>query len=285
MKQDYEIKPLEKQYKLSASKINLWLECPTHYFFHYRTTLEKKEIIWPGNLFGQALHQVVEDLTKDRKKLLKVFLKTDDVNSILKITPSFKEIFDKLLIEHKKNFKKSRAYDYDEFVAKGEKFKKILSNFYLRYFHQEEIISEQELTAEWDKDIILTGFLDLFLKDKKRIYIADLKTTVDSSKFYSMPWAENIQSIIYNYLTEKIYGQYPDAFSFVVLNHEEKSLFIKEKEFSPEQYKEHLKYLSSIINKIKKFNKIKDLKQIKEYRTGACQWCEYKQFCDNLGGK
>lgn len=276
---EYNIREIKSPVEISASKINLFKECPVKYYFRYLTNIQVKQTIWPGNLFGQTLHHILENT-------IEAINNNTDFNSILIDSKGkFEEIFFKLREEAGKDWKKSRTYDEPEFLKKGEKFANILIKFLFKFFPEEsgQIISERKFKHPWifNDDIVINGITDVIIFDKENQFdIVDLKVTSNSEQYYFVHWDWNVQSLIYEYLTNKEYGGYASTFNFIVINHDDKTLFLKKKLIDrPDDLKYYFNYLGNIINIMYEFIHKPDLK-MKNY--GNCKWCEYKKYCEKL---
>lgn len=279
---EYTLKPIDlkkEKIKISYSKINMFKDCPGKYYFRYLTDLDIKQTIWPGNIFGQALHKTVEDA---------IIMKNDEVNNkiiIKDITNSFEKHFFKeqqYAIE-KKLWKKNRYYDEAKILKYGKKLSINTVEFILKYFSEYDIQTEQDYNVNWDydKDIEINGIIDLELKKEPLIIIGDLKTTKDSNNFYFVDWDNNIQKIIYDYIIYKQYKVLPTLFTYIIINTEDRIIFLKDyfnKDIN--NLKKYFEILDYYISILKKFT----LKPLLEYCTPEeikCKWCEYNKYCNN----
>lgn len=277
---DYNIREIKHPIEISASKINLFKECPIKYYFRYLTDLDVKQTIWPGNLFGQTLHRILEDTIKQVNDKI-------DFNSIvIESKGKFQDIFFKLREEAGKDWKKSRAYDEAEYLKKGEKFTNILLKFIIKFLPESssQLMSECKFKHPWfmNADVVINGITDLIIFNQDNtIDIVDLKVTSNSEQYYFVYWNWNVQSLIYEYLTFKAFERYASTFNFIVVNHDEKTLFLKRKYVEqPQDMEQYFGYLNNIITQMYEFIFAPDL-SLKCYGNG-CKWCEYKNYCAKI---
>lgn len=274
---DFNIRTREVPITLSTAKIKLFSECKAKFFFKYLTDISIKQTKWPGTLFGKACHSIMEDMVLQLNEKI-------ERKEILKNTNGqFERKFYGLKEEFKKELKFPRSYDEDDLISKGNKYSYSLVEFLLQvipldYF---SLLTEKEFTVNWeyDKDILINGIIDLLLfKDKENYYINDLKVTKDNGKYFFVNWQYNIQSLLYEYITNQEYKVPPKAFNFIVLNYEDKTLFMKRK-FIEEI---NLKYLNNLFQKIKEYILHPFITiECKNYNS-KCRWCEFKKVCDMI---
>ena len=282
----YKVKPAKDIVQISNSKLGLFNTCYLQFFFRYLTDFPVKPTVWPATLLGEALHKVVE-LSIEQMNSSTVS-KIDKLKKEIKSNvSSFKEVYDIMLEEKKHEFKKSRGYDYNEFVEKGEKYRDLLINFMINYFYDyDSIQTEREFKTMYTDDIELIGYIDLLGFKNNEFSIFDLKITKDSYKYYFMDWDYNFQSLIYEYLSYKDNvcktetPKWASDFSFIIVNHEEKTLFFKQKFLEqPKDVKEYFSNIDKAINNVVNF--VRQPKFIDEYKPSAvtCKWCNYKEIC------
>lgn len=289
-----------KPFKISNSRIALFKTCPLQFYFRYLTSLGDMQTTWPGTLFGLANHEIFEDVIASWNN-------GESHTDIVKRVKAglFVEKFWKLREEKKSSWKESRSYDEESYLKEGVKYSTILTKFFLKFIppHVELIKSEFEISHPFDgvEDIILNGIVDCAMMHKVEINengddiipydILDLKTTTDSEKYYFVDWEFETQNTIYEYLCKKEFGRFCDSFSFVVLNREERTLFLKQR-LTPayeneEQFYERLGLLRERIIEVRDFTFQKN-KPLLALRRGSvhyerCKWCPYKKHCETIG--
>lgn len=268
-----------KKLTLSASKINLFYECPRKYFYRYLYIWEDEKLqstSWPGSGFGDAIHKILEFTTYN--------LKEGEKDLIRKAEGKFKEYFDKWLMDNEKTFKKSKDYTYKSFIEKGEKYAKLIVKFYISYFNDFiDILPEKkfEVPYEYSKyDVSLNGIIDLVYFFEEGFSIIDFKTTKESSKFYFVDWVIDTQSLIYLYYSLKEYKQIPTSFSYLILNHIDRTLFFKDQMVNEiDNEKKFFKGLTSQINDVCKYTLKPDF-DLHNSSQKTCFWCEYESICE-----
>lgn len=281
----YNEKEIHKPFPISQSKINLFNSCKLQFYFRYLTDLGDMSITWPGTLFGKTEHAILEDIIAKIKEG-----ERKELALIRSIKGSFQSKFDEFVKEAGKKFKESRAYNYNEFVAEGEKYAKVLASFINRFIPQEfhRLESEKNLTIHYDKEIDLTGIIDVMLfQDEKNFDIFDLKNTTDSEKFYFVDWDFEMQSTMYDLISSKHYKGKMNSFAFIVMNRDDRTLFIKQNYSilrDDEVEERRFKNLKQDIDNVKTFvfGKREELKRYKCNKYDSCKWCGYSAVCKKI---
>ena len=265
---------------LSASKINLYKDCPGKYRYRYVDKVDIKQVVWPGTGLGHSAHSVIEWSIEQLKKDLPEKQIINEVKQGL-----FKTFYDEWLKTYKKEFKKSRGYDYDKFIVKGTKHSLTLVKFILGFYKDyHDIIPEFPLQVDYEfvKDVQLNGIIDLiYFEDKTTYQIVDFKTTKINDKFYYMDWTSDTQSLIYTYYGLINWELVPTNFSYLILNHELNFLFFKEINLKKDLYNKKEEYFKTLT---------KDIEDVKEFYYNptedaytpsqeTCRWCDYKKIC------
>lgn len=271
------IKKIE-EVTLSASKINLFYECPRKYLFRYLYQLDKPILStsWPASGLGDSTHKIIEWANKSLKE-------GEDQKVIFNNTAiKFQEFYDSWLTKNKKSFKKSKDYNYEKFVKNGQKYSNLVVKFLFNYFDTHtDVLPEHEFEMEYEfvPGVKLKGIIDIiyFFEDKYKII--DFKTTKESEKFYFIDWMLDTQSLIYLYYCLKKYSNLPESFSYLVLNHELKTLFFKETYDFEEKEKKLFRGLTMQVNEVAEYTKCPDLSLANPVAT-KCRWCEFAEMCD-----
>jgi len=267
---------------LSASKINLFFECPRKYFFRYLLIWDKEKYniqpaSWPGSGFGEAIHAVLEFIS------INILVKEPKI-ILQEIDGKFKEYYDRWLNNNRETFRENRGYSYKKFIEKGEKYALMFSKFFIAYFNDfKDLKPEHEFKIKYDYskyDITLNGIVDLIYFFENGYKIIDFKTTKESNKFYFTDWVVDTQSLIYFYYCLKTFKSFPSSFSYLVLNHEDKTLFFKEQYI--DKVKKQEKFFQGLtyqVDEVYEFTKEPDLKLCNSSQK-QCLWCEYKEVCE-----
>lgn len=268
---------------LSASKINLFFTCPLQYYFRYLYLWDNKpiQINWPGAGFGEAMHKILEDVSKQL---------------VDKVSPH------KIIVEHAANcqwtkyyekwmkdrikdktLRKPKSYNHKRTIEAGEKFAKIMSQFLIDYSNGfTDLKPESEFTIQYDyiENVLLNGFVDLTLFFNEYSKIFDFKTTKYPEKFFFVNWENDTQSLIYLYNHLKTYKQLPKSFSYLVLSHDNKIIFLKEiilqNDLSTQ--KELFELLTEQVKTVVEYTRNPNI-NIAIPEEEKCMWCDYKQWC------
>lgn len=284
---EYSIKEIKFPIRISSSKINVFNECILKYLFQSWSDIDIKQIIWPGNLLGQSCHRILEHA------ICEINAGTDRNNILRQTKGMFEDKFWELREEVKKDkrmeWRESRKYQEETYLRTGEKYAQALVKFILNFVPDEffKLLSEQSMEKPWvnDSDILITGITDLIIRSSEQDFkIFDLKVTSKSSQYFFVNWEKNIQSIMYQYLTNQIFNELPKSFGFIVMDPEEKLLFYKEKKIKADAV--NYSYIDNIIKQMKKI--IFDVQEngfSKQYKcrdNNLCKWCEYKKECAKI---
>jgi CRISPR/Cas system-associated exonuclease Cas4 (RecB family) len=270
-----------EQLTVSASKINLFYECPRKYFYRYLYIWEEdkiKQVSWPGSGFGEAIHKVLE-WTAFR------LLEGIEKKQIFKLLDGkFKEFYDEWLKNNEKTFQASKGYNYKKFISKGEKYAVLITRFFISYFDDfKDILPEKKFEKKYKLskyDVNINGIIDLVYFFDKGFKIIDFKTTKESNKFYFIDWSIDTQSLMYLYYSLQEYKSTPSSFSYLILNHEDNTLFFKEQAIKAiENEKTFFKGLTSQINTICEYTLKPDM-ELSNSSQRTCMWCEFKEVCD-----
>jgi len=233
----------EKVY-LSYSKLNLFKDCPKQFYFRYlREDIKEKPTVWPGNIAGRVFHKAIETAINMKND------GTSDKLIIAELDGKFQEWYELEVEENKKFYKKSKEIAMNsKFFQQHDKMMKSVIKFILGYFYHQKnniiIKPEKEYSIEWkwDKDIIVSGIVDLEIHEQIDFeifdyQIFDFKVTKDSTNFYYVEWDKAIQKIMYEYFIWNTHKKFPEAFTYLVFNREDKLLFFKES-FRKEEIKQ-----------------------------------------------
>lgn len=269
------------KFKLSYSKILTYKVCPGQYYDRYVVGTKIVDKKWPATTFGDAFHKVAEHIIqwlnekKDEKEIY-ILLQTDFVNSFY--------AFQKEYIAHK-TWAVSKDYNEKKLLEIGTDFSFYLYEILKTYHNQYELISEQTVTATYDKiknvSIELAGRVDLMLMQKDTIKcVGDFKTTKDPHQYYFVDWDSCIQKLIYEYMLWKKYKTIPEAFQYIALNHTNRTLFIKDvkNDIKHFDFDDHFANLFNIFHEIYQMH-IDDNIALYKPEKEKCYWCWRKDTC------
>lgn len=269
-----------EQLTISASKINLFYDCPRKYFYRYLYIWEEdkiKQVSWPGSGFGEAIHKVLEWTAYE------LLNKESAKNIFKKLNGKFKEYYDLWLENNEDTFRASKGYSYKKFIDKGEKYALLITKFFISYFDNFiDILPEKKFEIKYKLskyDVNINGIIDLVYFFDNGFKIIDFKTTKESNKFYFINWKIDTQSLMYLYYCLQEYKSLPSSFSYLILNHEDRTLFFKEQLIEKQPEKKFFKGLTSQINEVCKYTLKPDL-ELSNSSQKTCMWCEFKEICD-----
>lgn len=283
---NFEFKEIKVPWSLSQSQINSYQTCKLKYMFRYFTSIGDIDTTWPGTLFGKAQHAILEDLLNSINAG-----ERDEMTLIRSIKGQFADRFSEMRKAAGKKFKLNRDFNEEDYLSDGDKYSRILASFINKFipltFHK--LLSENKIYVPYSEKVRLTGITDVILfHDENKYELFDLKVTTDSSKYYFVDWDYEIQSTLYEHLTKHEFGFPMELFTFIVLNRNERALFLKQ------QYK----ILDDENNKQQKFNDLfKDVAEIEKFifdlpkdnlvslkcnQFNVCHWCNYKTYCQEV---
>lgn len=268
--------------RFSASKLKTIKDCYGKYFYRNIAEVKVTEKTWPATVYGLVCHSILEDslLEKQAGASEKDVFKKFTADGVF--AKRFKEI-----VESEKSkgkiFGKPRYYDEEEFLQAGAEGIRTFLKFVLGYFkNYSKLLPEEELSAdwEWDAEITLGGIADLPIFFEEAIYrIIDFKTTQHSENFYFINWMEDIQSLMYLYMSYKKFGIFSQGFDYLVFNWKENNIFLNSvtHPIAPRNQQELDKFFDGL-HKILTSAKIMHRKPKKSYyfpEKEKCHWCEF----------
>lgn len=267
--------------QLSKSRIDLFQQCFFKYYFRYVKKIDVAQTIWPGTFLGEIVHEslehyFLEKLKFSSKKQMKEYAKEF-------FSKRFKEKIKEAENNPKKIFRKPNGFNKKQFIIDGEKTIIKFLLFVNSYFKGLKFISELQIDAQWDKDTFFTGIIDLVVYDNNDNYfLFDFKSTKESNKFLFIDWNNDIQSLMYKYLSYKYFGYYLKSFGYLVVPYQDNYLFLKETTVSDIEKDKQLvtQSLQPIIDDIK----LKSANPKPEFASPNffCKFCEYNQQCSKL---
>lgn len=276
--------------RFSASKLKTIKDCYGKYFYRNIAEYVVPEKTWPATIFGLVCHSILE------KSLLERMAGESEANVFKKYTQDnvFSDMFKELITAEKERgraFNRTRYYKEDEFIADGEKNIRVLLRFVLGYFKEfHKLLPEEKFTEDWqwDDEITVNGIADLpvFLDDQT-YRIIDFKTTQYSENFYFVNWTQDIQSLMYLYMSYKKFGTFAQGFDYLVFNWKEHNIFLNSiTHVTPPQNDEELKKFFDAfqgLHSLLTSAKIMHRKPKKSYyfpEPEKCKWCEFNKICD-----
>lgn len=284
---NFEFKDIKAPWSLSQSQINSYETCKLKYMFRYFTNIGDIETTWPGTLFGKVQHAILEDLLNSINAG-----ERDEMTLVRSVKGQFEDRYNDMRKAAGKKFKLSRDYNEEDYLSDGDKYSRILASFINKFiplnFHK--LLSEFKIYVPYNERLRMTGITDVTLfTDENHYEIFDLKVTIDSSKYYFVDWDYEIQSILYEHLTNHQFGFPMELFTFIVLNRHERALFLKQQykilddeDRKKQKFEDLFKEVAEIDEFI--FNLPKDnLKALKCNKYDQCKWCNYKkEYCDKI---
>lgn len=283
-KKELEFKDITLPIKVDASKINLFNTCPFKFYLRYYSNLEVKDTTWPNTVFGTSVHKVVERAFKSFNNGVDLQIVLDSID------------FEKDFLYYKekagKSFRESRYYDEEEFIKLGKKYSAAIVKFIYNHFDTAKVYiikPEIKFTCKFSfvDDIECVGKLDSLIQYNSGLYdIYDLKTTSKNEQYLFVNWDEAIQDLMYEYLTFMDYKQFANSFNFLVINKDEKMIFLKSKIItSPETEEELREYFSPLTISIKRMKKFlllpyEEKIKFKLHAYNTCRYCFGQKTCE-----
>lgn len=250
------VKSKSKQIKLSATRINTFLQCKQKYWFNYHDHLPK--ISNPVFKLGLAVHESLElagNIWLEKGKFNKADIK--------KVIDKYKEVSVKEGLEdfgaHKEGIElvKKRLKD---FVPEGQKLLGLETPF-----------GFQDAVEVITKDgVHLLGAIDKVVEaDEDTILIVDYKT----SKTAPTPdqLKADKQLSMYDYVASKLYPGKRIIVSLDLLKHD--MLYSYRTPEEREEFEEYLKLIYDEMVALKK-------KDAKPTLNTFCPWCDFREYCD-----
>lgn len=248
--------PKKKQIKLSATRINTFLQCKQKYWFNYYDHLPK--ISNPVFKLGLAVHESLElagNIWLEKGKFTKADIK--------KVTDKYKEVSVKEGLEdfgaHKEGLVlvKKRLKD---FIPEGHKLLGLETPFGFK--------GAPDITTK--DGVHLLGAIDKVVAvDEDTVLIVDYKTsktapTIDQLK-------SDKQLSMYDYVASKLYPGKRIIVSLDLLKHD-----ILYSYRTPEEREEFEEYLKLIYDEMVALKK----EDVKPTLNTFCPWCDYREYCD-----
>lgn len=257
-----------EEIKFSKSRYSLMKECLGKYFFQY---IEKKKVpdtLWPGTIYGTALHLYIENFLKEIKN------KND-----IKRLPKFSETF---FLEKKRalqedpllQYKIPRGFMEVLFVEDANKWSKKVMEFLLLFLPSGEKVLEEEMneTIEIGEDKIhLTGVVDLQILGEKN-YIFDFKNTKKPQGYYFVQWDRDPQSLSYLYMLRKGVP----SFSYLVFDIENGMILSQGR---PQYNSNDKEALFLLFEDFLSLHRASSREDLWTQNPDTCRWCKFKEIC------
>ncbi len=268
--------------RFSASKLKTIKDCYGKYFYRNIAEIKVPEKTWPATVYGLVCHGILEESLLERQ----AGQKEKDIFNKFTEKGLFEKRFKETVATEKERgriFGKPRSYNEDDFMVAGEEGLRVLLKFVLGYFKNfTKLLPEEKLESDWqwDTEIFLNGIADLPVFFEEAIYrIFDFKTTQHSENFYYVNWKEDIQSLMYLYMSYKKFGIWPQGFDYLVFNWKENNIFLNSvtHPIAPKN-DEELAHFFDGLNKILTSAKIMHRKPKTSYyfpEKEKCHWCEF----------
>lgn len=286
-----------KKKTVSYSQFSNWWTCPYKWKLDYIDKLKKFEESVHMS-FGTAVHEAIQEYLKLLFKESEE--KADALDKIAVMTTTFKRELDHKKIIH-------TPQEFDSFIEDG---KKILNEFCskatrIQHYsqHKFELLGiEDSLNEEILNNVVLTGKLDIVLKEKQtgNIKILDLKTSSRGwTKYEKEDFTKTSQLVLYKALYSKKYNIPLNKINieFVILrrtlyencNYEQSHLqFFKPNSYQNdviEVIQEFKKFVSACFTESGEHKKDAEYEKIPGPRKKNCKYCQYIKIgkCDGIG--
>ena len=261
----------KKPISISYSRLSLFGDCPAQFYFRYMTDLKVAETTWPGTIFGKAMHKVLE------------FSFPNATITGSSFRPSAEDTFEAEFVHQREKagaaFKMSRGYSEAETIANGRKLAPRLVQFMSTYLGDAfvEAVPEADHVVAWNLDAVSADIrLIIDVTAEAGARVLDLKCTKHPEKYWFMDWAKDLQSLTYRWACETMSGNPVQRFEYVVLNPEERTLFIK-----GDRCGDHGQWqaLRSAISGVAAFIANPDWETAALPSEHQCRWCDYGKVC------
>ncbi len=245
-----------KEIKLSATRVNTFLQCTLRYWFNYVDHLPK--VPSPAFRLGLAVHESLElagQIWMDKGKFTKIDRK--------KILDRYTEVSIKEGIE-----------DQDIHKEGIELVSRRLNDFDLgRIIQLEKTFGfdeqgSEKLTTEYGVSLI--GAIDKAIEvDEGTLLIVDYKTSKTAPTVHQLK--SDIQLSIYDLVASILWPNYER----IILSLDMLRSEILYTYRTPEERKEFSKYLTAVHAQMKNLKE----KDVKARLNIFCPWCDYKEYC------
>ncbi len=250
---------MKKEIKLSATRINAFLQCKQRYWFSYRDRVQKL----PNPVFalGLACHETLEkagNLWKDNE------LNKFSDKQVIELL----EYYDKMSVQE-------GIQDHSDHVLGKDLVEYRLRNFALglKIVGVEDkfgFAGEQELTTKYG--IPLIGAIDKTIEiDKDTLMIVDYKTSrtvPDGGKMKS-----DIQLSMYNLVAKQLYPGYKNIILSLDMLRKGELVYTYRTEEELDEFEKYLTVIHKEMSSLKK-------KDAKPNLNFLCGWCDYSNICD-----
>jgi ATP-dependent helicase/DNAse subunit B len=290
------------QSKISFSQYQLWKKCPRHWKLRYIDGIRKED---PGvaAIFGTAMHETLQEyLTVMYNNSV---TQADSINLNESLREKFSSEYKKAL-EQNNNVHFSTSIElndyYNDGVAILDFFKKNRNSFFpKKNFELMGIeLPIETVATEKNKNIVITGFLDIVVKDTKanKVHIIDFKTSTKGwGKYQKSDQVKISQLILYKkFFSEQYSVDVNDIhIEYLILKRKinESSEFGNAKKrvqrFTPPSGTIKLKQISSelsnfittVFNQDGTYNTDKNYIPVAGFNGNNCRFCEFKDDYTN----
>ncbi len=248
---------MAKEIKLSATRVNTFLQCQLRYWFNYVDHLPK--VPSPAFRLGLAVHESLELAGKIWMEKNK-FTKTDKKKILDRYTEvSIKEGIENLDI-HKEGIelvsRRLNNFDLGKIIQLEKRF---------GYYDE----GSEEVTTE--DGVALIGAIDKAIEvDEGTLLIVDYKTSKTAPTVHQLK--SDIQLSIYDLVASILWPNYERIILSLDLLRSEILYTYR----TPEERKEFSKYLTAVHSQMTNLKK----KDAKARLNIFCPWCDYKEYCD-----
>jgi len=248
---------MAKEIKLSATRVNAFLQCTLRYWFNYVDHLPK--VPSPAFRLGLAVHESLEFAGKIWMEKDK-FTKTDKKKILERYTEvSIKEGIEDLDI-HKEGIelvsRRLNNFDLGKIIELEKTF---------GYYDE----GSEEITTE--DGVALIGAIDKAIEvDAGTLLIVDYKTSKTAPTVHQLK--NDIQLSIYDLVASILWPDYER----IILSLDMLRSEILYTYRTLEERKEFSKYLKIVHDQMKNLKK----KDAKARLNIFCPWCDYKEYCD-----
>ena len=248
-----------KTVKLSATRINTFLQCKLRYWYSYEDHLEK--LANPVFKLGLACHDTLEKAGRLWKENNLDKFSTEEIKDLLKY-------YDEVSVKH-------GIEDYEDHLVGKDIIKGKLKNFKVgdRIVGIEDRFGFEGTQVITTKDgVELIGAIDKAVEiNKDTLLIVDYKTSKtvpDANKLKT-----DIQLSMYNLVAKKLYPEYKHVILCLDMLRTDESVFTYRTDEELDEFEAYLSVVHSQISSLTREQAVPSINFL-------CAWCDYTNVCD-----
>ena len=250
---------MAKELKLSATKINTFLQCKQRYWFSYEEKLEK--LSNSSFKFGLACHEALEAAGKLWKENNLTKFSSKQIDTLLKV-------YDKSSVKH-------GIENHEDHQLGRELVKSRLLNFKVGDFIvgiEDRFGFENELDIKTSKGVPLIGAIDKSVElDKDTLLIVDYKTSrtaPDANKLRS-----DVQLSMYDLVARQLYPKYKKIILCLDMLRTQEMIYTYRTQEERDLFEDYLLEIYTQMKELKKEDALPSINPL-------CAWCDHTNICE-----